>query len=59
MKRWHYLCAAVLIAGSMAVGAGAADVPDYNSLLQSALPQLQQSVEANPEKDYWFNAYDD
>ena len=59
MKRWHYLCAAVLIAGSMAVGAGAADVPDYHSLLQSALPQLQQSVEANPEKDYWFNAYDD
>ncbi len=58
MKRWRYLCAAALIAGSMAVGAGAADVPDYNSLLQSALPQLQQSVEEDPASGYWYNDYD-
>ena len=58
MKTWRCVCAAALIAGSMAVGAGAADVSDYNSLLQSVLPQLQQSVEASPEKDYWFNNYD-
>ena len=58
MKRWRYLCAAALIAGSMAVGAGAADVPDYNSLLQSALPQLQQSVEADPASGYWYKDND-
>lgn len=36
MKRWHYLCAAALIAGSMAAGAGAVSIPS------TALTQLQQ-----------------
>lgn len=36
MKRWHYLCAAALIAGSMAAGAGAVSIPC------TALTQLQQ-----------------
>ena len=36
MKRWRYLCAAALIAGSMAAGAGAVSIPS------TALTQLQQ-----------------
>ena len=36
MKRWRYLCAAALIAGSMAAGAGALSIPS------TALTQLQQ-----------------
>lgn len=36
MKRWRYLGAAALIAGSMAAGAGAVSIPS------TALTQLQQ-----------------
>ena len=36
MKRWRYLCAAALIAGSMAAGASAVSIPS------TALTQLQQ-----------------
>lgn len=36
MKRWRYLYAAALIAGSMAAGAGAVSIPS------TALTQLQQ-----------------
>lgn len=46
MKRWHYLCAAALIAGSMAAGAGAVSIPS------TALTQLQQQWQADTSADY-------
>lgn len=45
MKRWRYLCAAALIAGSMAAGAGAVSIPS------TALTQLQQ-WQADTSADY-------
>lgn len=46
MKRWRYLCAAALIAGSMAAGAGAVSIPS------TALTQLQQQWQADTSADY-------
>lgn len=46
MKRWRYLCAAALIAGSMAAGAGAISIPS------TALTQLQQQWQADTSPDY-------
>ena len=46
MKRWRYLCAAALIAGSMAAGAGAVSIPS------TALIQLQQQWQADTSADY-------
>ena len=43
IKRWRYLCAAALIAGSMAAGAGAVSIPS------TALTQLQQQRQAAQE----------
>lgn len=45
MKRWRYLCAATLIAGSMAAGAGAISIPS------TALTQLQQQWQADTSAD--------
>lgn len=45
MKRWCYLCAAALIAGSMAAGAGAVSIPS------TALTQLQQQWQADTSAD--------
>ena len=46
IKRWRYLCAAALIAGSMAAGAGAVSIPS------TALTQLQQQWQADTSADY-------
>ena len=46
IKRWRYLCAAALIAGSMAVGADAVSIPS------TALTQLQQQWQADTSADY-------
>lgn len=46
MKRWRYLCAAALIAGSMAAGASAVSIPS------TALTQLQQQWQADTSADY-------
>lgn len=46
MKRWRYLCAAALITGSMAAGAGAVSIPS------TALTQLQQQWQADTSADY-------
>lgn len=46
MKRWRYLCAAALIAGSMAAEAGAVSIPS------TALTQLQQQWQADTSADY-------
>ena len=46
MKRWRYICAAALIAGSMAAGAGAVSIPS------TALTQLQQQWQADTSADY-------
>ena len=46
MKRWPYLCAAALIAGSMVVGVGAVSIPS------TALTQLQQQWQADTSADY-------
>ena len=46
MKRWRYLCAAALIAGSMSAGAGAVSIPS------TALTQLQQQWQADTSADY-------
>ena len=46
MKRWRYLCAAALIAGSMAAGAGAVSIPS------TALTQLQKQWQADTSADY-------
>ena len=46
MKRWRYLCAAALIAGSMAARAGAVSIPS------TALTQLQQQWQADTSADY-------
>ena len=45
MKRWRYLCATALIAGSMAAG-GAVSIPS------TALTQLQQQWQADTSADY-------
>ncbi|WP_418375570.1 hypothetical protein [Agathobaculum sp.] len=45
MKRWRYLCAAALIAGNMAAGAGAVSIPS------TALTQLQQQWQADTSAD--------
>ncbi len=45
MKRWRYLCAAALIAGSMAAGAGAVSIPS------TALTQLLQQWQADTSAD--------
>lgn len=46
MKKWRYMIAAALISGSVAVSAGAADLPP------SALTQLQQQWQTNTHADY-------
>ena len=43
MKRWRYLCAAALIAGSMAAGAGAVSIPS------TALTQQQWQADTSPD----------
>ena len=45
MKRWRYLCAAALIAGSMAAEAGAVSIPS------TALTQLLQQWQADTSAD--------
>ena len=37
MKRWRYLIAAAVAAGSMAAGAGAIDTADRDALLETAV----------------------
>ena len=46
MKRWRYLCAAALIAGSMTAEAGTVSIPS------TALTQLQQQWQADTSADY-------
>ena len=42
MSRLRYFLAAALVAGSMAVCAGAADTADRDALLETAVTHLQQ-----------------
>ena len=46
MKQWRYLCAAALIVGSMAVGAGAADNDVPQNVIRDAVAtycEMQQN----------------
>lgn len=52
MKNLRYLIAAALIAGSMAVYAGAVGFTADDAALQSAIAQAQQKWQANPYQDF-------
>ena len=52
MKKLRYLIAAALIAGSMAVCAGAVGFTADDAALQSAIAQAQQKWQANPYQRY-------
>ena len=52
MKKLRYLIAAALIAGSMAVYAGAVGFTADDAALQSAIAQAQQKWQANPYQDF-------
>ena len=42
MKRWRYLIAAAVTAGSMAAGAGAVDTAERDALLEAAVADGQR-----------------
>lgn len=54
MRKIRYLTMALLLAGSMAISAGAVGFTADDDTLQSAITQLQQQWQADPDQDYIF-----
>ena len=54
MSRLRYFLAAALVAGSMAVCAGAADTADRDALLETAVSQMQQQWQMDTGSRYIF-----
>lgn len=54
MKKLRFLIAAALAVGSMAVSVGAVGFTADDDTLQSAITQLEQQWQADPDQDYIF-----